>query len=107
MEHRSHPRELNRRSCTRVAAALYRDQKMHRFKGSKMKLASLAALAVAISLAPGVALAKQGKKYVRSAQPSQIACTKYGCHPIPPGCTPTTQYDWWGNPTGYDRIVCR
>jgi hypothetical protein len=72
-----------------------------------MKLATLAALAVAISLAPGVALAKQSKKYVRKAQPSHIACTKYGCYPIAPNCKPATQLDFWGNPTGYDRIVCR
>ena len=73
-----------------------------------MKHASLIAITVAIALAPGIAVAKQSKKHVvRNAQPSQIACTKYGCHPIPPGCTPTTQYDFFGNPTGYDRIVCR
>ena len=72
-----------------------------------MKFASLMMLAAALALAPGVAMAKQGKKHVRMAQPAKIACTKYGCHPIAPNCQPTTQYDWWGNPTGYDRIVCR
>ena len=74
-----------------------------------MKLASLMMLAAALALAPGIATAKQAKKHyaTRTAQPAKIACTKYGCHPIPPGCTPTTQYDFFGNPTGYDRIVCR
>ena len=72
-----------------------------------MKLASLVMLAAALALAPGVASAKHSKKYVRSAQPSQIACTKYGCYPIAPNCHPTTQYDWRGNPTGYDAIACR
>lgn len=36
----------------------------------------------------------------------KIACTPFGCHPIPRGCYPVTEYDWWGNPTGYDRVVC-
>ncbi len=36
----------------------------------------------------------------------KIACTPFGCHPIPRGCIPVTEYDWWGNPTGYDRVVC-
>ena len=74
-----------------------------------MKLASVIALAFAIAVAPGFADAAQpkSKKHVRTAQPAKIACTKYGCYPIAPNCQPTTQYDWWGNPTGYDRIVCR
>lgn len=43
----------------------------------------------------------------RAAQPSgQIACTFTGCHPIPPNCTIETEFDLWGNPTGYDRVVC-
>ena len=74
-----------------------------------MKLATIIALTVAIALVPEVATAKQTRKHyvTRTAQPAHIACTKYGCHPIPPGCTPTTQYDFFGNPTGYDRIACR
>jgi hypothetical protein len=73
-----------------------------------MKLASLLMLTAAIALAPGVSIAKQSKKHVvRSAEPNQIACTKYGCYPIARNCQPTTQYDFFGNPTGYDRIVCR
>jgi hypothetical protein len=69
----------------------------------------MAALAAAIALAPGLAEAAQSKKprVNRNTQPEHIACTKYGCHPIPPNCTPATQLDFWGNPTGYDRIVCR
>jgi hypothetical protein len=73
-----------------------------------MKLVSMIALAAAIALAPGVAAAKQTKKRVtQTAQPSHVACTKYGCYPIAPNCKPATQLDFWGNPTGYDRIVCR
>ena len=72
-----------------------------------MKLASLLMVTAAIALAPGMATAKQSKHYLRTAQPSQIACTKYGCFPIAPSCFTTTQYNWRGDPTGYDRIVCR
>jgi len=36
----------------------------------------------------------------------KIACTPAGCHPIPRGCYPEPDFDMWGNPTGYDRIVC-
>jgi hypothetical protein len=72
-----------------------------------MKLASLILLAAAVALASGAADAKQKRKHVRTAQPEHIACTKYGCYPIAPNCRPVTQYDFWGNPTGYDAIACR
>lgn len=73
-----------------------------------MKLVCLLALAAAIALAPGAAGAKQKKHHVtHPAQPAHVACTKYGCYPIASNCRPTTQFDWWGNPTGYDAIVCR
>jgi hypothetical protein len=26
---------------------------------------------------------------------------------VPRNCTPHTQLNWWGNPTGYDAIACR
>lgn len=74
-----------------------------------MKLASLIMVAAALALAPGVASAKQVKKHhvTRTAQPEHIACTKYGCYPVPANCTPHTQLNWFGNPTGYDGIACR
>lgn len=37
----------------------------------------------------------------------QIACGKYGCVRIPPNCHPQQSFDWWGNPTGSDAVVCR
>ena len=37
----------------------------------------------------------------------QIACGRYGCVRIPPNCHPEQSYDWRGNPTGSDAIVCR
>src|SRR4051812_9491916 len=36
----------------------------------------------------------------------QIACTVNGCQPISRRCTPTTEFDFWGNPTGYDAVAC-
>lgn len=44
---------------------------------------------------------------VAPAPAPRIACTEFGCHPVPPGCFPVTGYDWRGYPTGFDRIVCR
>ena len=49
---------------------------------------------------------KTVKRPVRSA-PRQIACTEFGCHPIPPNCRPQTGYRWDGMPSGFDIIVCR
>lgn len=43
----------------------------------------------------------------RQAQGGQIACTAYGCVPVPRNCTPVTEYDWDGLPTGYDTVACR
>jgi hypothetical protein len=44
----------------------------------------------------------------RRVQPSaRVACTEFGCHPVPPGCVPVAGLDWRGYPLGYDRIVCR
>jgi hypothetical protein len=86
-------------------------------KDTDMKLGSLTMLALTLALAPGIAGAKQAntpaKKPVekhhvaRTTQPEHIACTKYGCYPVPANCIPHTQLNWWGNPTGYDAIACR
>jgi hypothetical protein len=35
-----------------------------------------------------------------------IACRPQGCFRIPYGCHTETEFDFWGNPTGYDAIVC-
>jgi len=49
---------------------------------------------------------KPVKRPARSA-PRQIACTEFGCHPIPPNCRPQTGYRWDGMPSGFDVVVCR
>lgn len=47
------------------------------------------------------------KKKARRAQPQQqIACTFFGCQPVPAGCYQRQGYDFWGNPTGFDVIIC-
>jgi hypothetical protein len=53
--------------------------------------------------------AKRAKPHrpVRVAPQRKIACTVFGCHPVPRGCTPVTGFDFWGNPTDYDDVVCR
>ena len=47
---------------------------------------------------------KQGRRAARA--PRRIACTFLGCHPVPAGCYPRAGFDFWGNPTGFDVIVC-
>lgn len=38
---------------------------------------------------------------------TQIACTQFGCRPIPPGCRIRTGYNpWTWEPTGFDEVVC-
>ena len=50
---------------------------------------------------------KKKKKSRRAAQPpQQIACTFFGCRPVPAGCYQREGFDFWGNPTGFDVIIC-
>lgn len=42
------------------------------------------------------------------ARGNQVACTRFGCRPIPRNCRITTEFNpWSGNPTGFDAVVCR
>jgi len=50
---------------------------------------------------------KKSVKRPARAAPRQIACTEFGCHPIPRNCRPQTGYRWDGMPSGFDIIVCR
>lgn len=52
---------------------------------------------------------KPVKRHVvrRQSGGHQIACTVFGCRPIPRNCYPTQGYTWDGMPTGFDIIVCR
>ena len=46
------------------------------------------------------------QKHRARANGRKIACTPFGCHRIPLGCYPEPDFDMWGNPTGYDRVIC-
>ena len=51
--------------------------------------------------------AKRKRARAYRAQP-QVACTRFGCRPIPPGCRIVTEYNpWTWNPSGFDAVVCR
>ena len=68
------------------------------------------AAAHAMDLHQGITLSAAAKKSSPSRErraPGQIACTIYGCNPVPPGCHPETGYNWDGIPTGFDIVVCR
>jgi len=43
----------------------------------------------------------------RQTRGRQIACTRFGCQPIPRGCRIVTEYNpWTWNPTGFDAVRC-
>jgi hypothetical protein len=85
-----------------------------------LAIAAVASFVLAISPMPGQAgdaalSLSAAKKHVakrhvvkrQSVAGGQIACTVYGCQRIPARCTPTTEFNFWGNPTGYDAVACR
>ena len=66
----------------------------------------LFAAALALLAVPAEAAKKRhpkGSGY--SAQP-QIACTQYGCMPVPQGCRRAPGRTLDGAPSGFDVIVC-
>lgn len=66
-----------------------------------------ALLVFAATVAMALPAAAARKKPQQTPRPQQyIACTPAGCHPTPPGCHPEIGFDPWGNPTGYDIVVC-
>lgn len=56
--------------------------------------------------APMLVAAQEPRRAAPRHDGRKIACTPSGCHRIPRGCYPEAAYDFWGNPTGYDKIVC-
>jgi hypothetical protein len=46
-------------------------------------------------------------RHVAAAPQRQIACTIFGCAPVPPQCTPVEGRTPSGIPTGFDVIACR
>lgn len=60
----------------------------------------------AISAAKRKKRATGQQAYGRGGGP-QIACTQFGCNPIPPGCRIRTGYNpWTWDPSGFDEVVC-
>jgi hypothetical protein len=50
----------------------------------------------------------RSRHYAATAAPQrQIACTQFGCNPVPPGCHPEPQRYFSGMTTGFDAVVCR
>ncbi|RDV05519.1 hypothetical protein [Undibacter mobilis] len=80
-----------------------------------LPLALAFAVTIAAPVSPAAAqssqqVSKPTKKIVKRparSAPRQIACTAFGCHPIPPNCRPQTGYRWDGIPSGFDVVVCR
>lgn len=75
----------------------------------------LAALALAAAPGPAVAQAPGWQPAPIPAAQKQrpprrdgriIACRPEGCFRIPYGCYTEPEYDFWDNPTGYDKIIC-
>jgi hypothetical protein len=52
--------------------------------------------------------AKKRKRYrgYQAYGGTQIACTPFGCRPIPPGCRIITGRTWDGTPSGFDDVIC-
>jgi hypothetical protein len=69
-----------------------------------LKYATEDARIVGQALAQATPPASTSKK--RPAPSTQIACTRVGCNPIPPGCQIEKEFGWDGLPTGYDLVVC-
>ncbi|MFN3659103.1 MAG: hypothetical protein ACK4UO_17800 [Pseudolabrys sp.] len=67
-------------------------------------VAALAFVAASAQAGAATDLSAKKKRVVRGEQ--KIACTAFGCHPIPRGCYPTMGYTWDGAPSGFDVIVC-
>ena len=65
------------------------------------------ALAAAIAVASIPAEAAPRKHSPRSYAPqAQIACTQYGCMPVPPGCYREAGRTGDDSPSGFDVITC-
>ena len=49
---------------------------------------------------------KRAYRGYRAYGGTQIACTRFGCNPIPPGCRIITGRTWDGTPSGFDDVIC-
>jgi hypothetical protein len=79
----------------------------------KTTIALAAALAVfALPVAANAATQHRHQSHHRAGYgayaraPGQIACTQYGCLPVPRGCYPRGGHTYSGMPSGFDVVVC-
>jgi hypothetical protein len=64
------------------------------------------AAAAALAATAGPAAAAKKRHVHRAQSGGQIACTVAGCQRIPAQCHPEMGYTPWGNPSGFDIVVC-
>jgi hypothetical protein len=49
---------------------------------------------------------RRGAQAYGASSGTQIACTRFGCNPIPRGCQIVGGRTWDGAPSGFDDVVC-
>jgi hypothetical protein len=49
---------------------------------------------------------KQMSQAARGSYAAQIACTQYGCIPVPRGCYREAGRTWSDMPSGFDVVTC-
>ena len=64
------------------------------------------ALALALVAVPALAQAATRHPVSRSAPQTEIACSQFGCQPVPPGCRRATGRTFDGTPTGFYIADC-
>ena len=70
------------------------------------------ALVLAVLVVPAVAEAASKhqrhhkSKSARASYAAQIACTQYGCIPVPRGCFVAAGRTWDDMPSGFDVVTC-
>jgi len=71
------------------------------------RLSGIGGIALCVLAIGGdVAAAQAAKRNAATTPQRQIACTRQGCMPVPPGCTPRYQMGREGY-SGFDEIICR
>jgi len=70
-------------------------------------LAKIPALALVLLAVPALAqTATRHKKSKTAAPPTEIACSQFGCQPVPRGCRRAGGRTPDGTPTGFDVADC-
>jgi hypothetical protein len=80
-------------------------------KESAMRILTIAAIALAALTLPAAAATKHHQHMSHAARASyaaqpEIACSPYGCAPVPRGCHRASGRTFDGSPTGFDIADC-